>query len=318
MVGELAITPLTSSIGARVEGLDLRRDVSEDSIQQVRDALWEHFVLVFPNQHVGLEEQYRLTSFFGELAPVPVFTFLGENNAGWVVDRNGGGIVGKDRSREYSVASALNGRERKGIDIETRLRLSSEFQGWHADASFAPQLNQAASLRAEVIPPTGGDTSFASLCAAYDGLSAVMQRWCESLKAVHAKTPDFNRVSPVWEYGPDAEERFDLGFPPHEHPVVVEHPHSHRKALFLNPHYVVRIAGLTDKESINILRFLYNHIATSDFVYRHHWSPGDIVVWDELVCLHLAPPADYHPDDRRLVRVTAGLVTPTAPNSTDG
>jgi taurine dioxygenase len=116
------------------------------------------------------------------------------------------------------------------------------------------------------------------------------------------------------QYGEDAEARFDAEFPPREHPMVIEHPHSHRKSLFINPKYVVRIAGMTNKESVSMLRFLYNHIVTPDFVYRHHWSPGDIVVWDELVCVHLAP-RDYHPHQRRLVRVTAGLVTPTAPST---
>jgi len=129
---------------------------------------------------------------------------------------------------------------------------------------------------------------------------------------VHAVPPGYKTAIEIWQYGDGAEERFDDRYPPREHPVVIEHPHSLRRSLFVNPSYVVRIAGLTDKESVAFLRLLYEHIANPAFVYRHHWSPGDIVVWDELACLHLAP-QDYYPHDRRLVRVTAGLVTPSAP-----
>jgi len=132
------------------------------------------------------------------------------------------------------------------------------------------------------------------------------------LHAVHAPHAAYKSSIQFEQYGEDAEARFDAEFPPREHPVVIEHPHSRRRALFVNPKYVVRIAELNNKESVTLLRFLYNHIATPDFVYRHHWTLGDIVVWDELVTVHLAP-RDYHPHPRRIVRVTAGLVAPTSP-----
>ena len=308
---DVTLTPITSTIGARVEGFDIREDTIPDSvIDKLREGLWRHNVLVFPGQNVGLEGQQKLTGFFGEVQPLPIFTFLGEKNAGLAIDPNGGGNVGKDgQTRKVSfdrrpAASSVR-------DAQERL---SEYQGWHTDSSFTPQLVQAASLRAEVIPPVGGDTSFTSLCAAYDALSPVFQEWLKTLKAVHIVPPGYKSSIQIWQYGEDAEERFDTEYPPREHPVVIEHPHSHRLALFVNPGYVLRIAGMTDKESIHTLRFLYNHIATSDFVYRHHWHPGDIVVWDELVCLHLAP-QDYHPHERRVVRVTAGLATPASPSA---
>ncbi|HZS15223.1 MAG TPA: TauD/TfdA family dioxygenase [Candidatus Dormibacteraeota bacterium] len=309
---DITVTPLTSTIGARFDGLDLRDDViGEDVVEQLRDALWKHNVVVLTGQHVGAEGQNRLMSFFGEVQPLPIFTFLGEKNAGLAIDPKGGGNVDKDGKTRHDVTFAPRRGTTAAKDPDVRM---SEFQGWHTDSSFTPQLVQAASLRPEIIPPVGGDTTFASLCAAYDTLSPVFQQWLETLRCVHIVPPGYKESIQIWQYGDDAEERFDSEYPPREHPLVIEHPHSHRKALFCSPGYVLRIAGLSDKESIHTLRFLYNHIATSDHVYRHHWHPGDIVIWDELVCLHLAP-QDYYPHERRLVRVTSGLATPASPSA---
>ena len=299
MSGDICVTKLSSSIGARVEGLDLGRDIAEDVQLHLAQALWDHQVLVFPGRDVGMDEQIRLVSCFGVVQPLEVFRFLGEPNATLVVDAKAGGTVDRE------------GKSQRAVVFNQHHRVS-EFQGWHTDSSFMRELPQAAALRAEVIPPVGGDTGFASLSAAYDALSPVMQEWLVTLKAVHEVPEGFKQGIQIWQYGEDAEARFDAEYPPREHPVVIEHPHSRRRALFVNPNYTTRIVGMTDSESTNTLRFLHRHIATPDFVYRHHWSPGDMVVWDELVCLHLAP-QDYRPHERRLVRVTAGSVAPVSP-----
>jgi len=299
MGSDIRVTKLSSSVGARIEDVDLRRELEEGVQLQLRQALWDNHVLVFPGRDVGMDEQVRLVSCFGVVQPLEVFRFLGEMNASLVVDAKAGGTVDRD------------GKSQRAVVFNQHHRIS-EFQGWHTDSSFMGELPQAAALRAEIIPPVGGDTCFAALCAAYDALSPVMQDWLVTLKAVHEVPAGFKQGIQIWQYGEDAEARFDAEYPPREHPVVIEHPRSGRRALFVNPNYTVRIVGMTDRESASILRFLYNHIATPDFVYRHHWSPGDIVVWDELVCLHLAP-QDYHPHERRLVRITAGSVAPVSP-----
>jgi taurine dioxygenase len=189
--------------------------------------------------------------------------------------------------------------------------LRSEFDGWHTDSSFTPWLPRAAVLRAEIIPPVGGDTSFTSLCTAYDRLSPVMQGWLGEVTAVHAVPPGYKESIHIDAYGPDAEARFDAEYPPREYPVVITHPESGRKALFVNPGYTVRIVGLAPAESNTMLRFLFSHIGSAGHVYRHHWNAGDLVVWDELTVLHRAP-NDFAPHDRKVVRVTAGRVVPTA------
>jgi taurine dioxygenase len=287
-------------VGARIEGVDVGTDIDEDLRPQLQQALWEHGVLVFSGADVGMEEQVRVVSCFGPVQPLEIFRFLGEPNPVLAIDPKGGGTVDQE------------GKARRKVVFNRRPEQVMEFQGWHTDSSFTSELPQAAALRAEVIPPVGGDTCFASLCAAHDALSPVMRDWLVNLRAIHAVPAGYKEAIEIWQYGDDAEARFDAEYPPREHPVVIEHPRSRRRALFVNPSYTVRIAGMTDRESAAILRFLYNHIATPDFVYRHHWSPGDIVVWDELVCLHLAP-QDYHPHERKVVRVTAGSVAPVSP-----
>jgi taurine dioxygenase len=310
MGDSLLITKLTSSIGARVEGVDLSADIPEAVQRQLQEALWENYVLVFPGRDVGMDEHVRLVSCFGEVQPMPVFKFLGERNPAVAVDVKGGGIIERDgRTKRPVVFSNLLAASARGGHTRRQVL---EFPGWHTDVTFTPMMPQVGSLRAEVIPPVGGDTCFASLCTAYEALSPVMQDCLANLKGVHAPPPGYKESINVWQYGEDAEERFDTEYQPREHPVVIEHPHSHRRSLFVNPGFTVRIAGMTDPESVSMLRFLYNHCTASSFVYRHHWSPGEIVVWDELVCLHIAP-TDYQPHDRRLVRIIGGTVAPAPP-----
>jgi taurine dioxygenase len=298
----LQITRLTSSVGARVEGVDLSREIPDAMQLELQQALWDNYVLVFPGPPVGMDEQIRLASCFGEVQPMPVFRFLGERNPAIAVDNRGGGIVDRE------------GRTKRPVIFNNRAQQVRELPNWHTDVSFTRVVPQVGTLRAEVLPPVGGDTCFASLCAAYAALSPVMQDLLVNLKAVHAPPAGYKESIDVWQYGEDAEARFDSEFGPREHPLVIEHPHSRRPSLFVNPSFTVRIAGMTDPESVNILRFLYNHMTAASFVYRHHWSPGDIVIWDELVCLHL-PPSDFQPHDRRLVRIISGTVAPASPAS---
>jgi taurine dioxygenase len=299
---DIVVTPLTSSLGARVHGVDLRKDIPELVAGQIREAFWEHLVLVFPDPdgHVGPEEQTRLAALFGDPQDTPAMTFLGVEGPSVTLD-----------------ARLIGGKPAPRLVVENPSRYQTvdyrpgDFGAWHTDTSFAPQLNRVGTLRAEVISPVGGDTTWANLCAAYEALSPAWKEWLPSLTAVHAPPPGYKTSIDVWQYGPDAEARFDAAFPPREHPVVIEQPDTGRPVLFVNPTYVVEIAGMTRQESSHLLRFLYSHITSSRFLFRHHWSEGDIVLWDELACLHIAP-VDFAPHTRINVRVTAGLATPTA------
>ena len=280
------VEPLTTTIGARVRGVDLR-DLAPDAGEQIRRALDTHGVLVFPAQHLDLEQQCRFAETFGPLEPLPSVKFLGWDH---VLTLDGLIKPAKDRAAG---------------------QLWPDHQGWHTDSSFTAQIPRAAVLRAEIIPPVGGATSWTHMSAAYEALSEEMQRWLCGLRAVHSYPPGYREAIGLGRQPEEVQRRFDEEFRPREHPIVALHPRSGRRLLFVNPTYTTHITGLTPRESRHVLNLLFSHLASSDFVYRHRWVEGDVVVWDELATLHLAP-EDYAPHRRRMVRVTAGLETPTA------
>jgi taurine dioxygenase len=135
----------------------------------------------------------------------------------------------------------------------------------------------------------------------------------EDVDAVHVYGPQFKTNFDFSPYGEDAEQRFDAAHGPRSYPLVIEHPETGRRSLYLSPVYTAAIEGLSRNESRTLLRFLFRHITDQAFVFRHHWSIDDLVVWDELVTLHLAP-QDFRPKPRRLIRVAGGRVTPAAPS----
>ncbi|MBW8754978.1 MAG: TauD/TfdA family dioxygenase [Sphingomonadales bacterium] len=300
----LAITPLTGSIGARIDGADLSRDLAPPIAAEIRRAFAQYSVLVFRRDGEATpEEQHRLAALFGEPQPLQVFQFLGAPQAS-ITFEPGSRIAAADTATAPKQSAPIHRKDLQGLGI------AGEFDGWHSDSSFCHFLPKAAVLRAEVIAPVGGDTGFASLCAAYDALSPMMQGWLEDLRAVHIVPDGFKEGIALCNYGADAEERFDAFFPPKEWPLVVRHPETGRKALWINPGYVAHIVGLKRAESHALIRFLAHHVASASFTYRHHWQPGDLVVWDEVFALHRAPD-DFAPHPRKVVRVTAGRQVPT-------
>jgi taurine dioxygenase len=301
----LSITPLTGAFGAEIEGVDLSQEISPTTAAEIRRAFAQHLVLVFRNVKGPLAEaQNRLAALFGEPQPLAVFQFLGAQQASITFDPGSRIVASQDASAPK--ASAIIQRE----DLQN-LGIAGEFDGWHSDSTFTPWIPKAAVLRAEAIPPVGGDTGFASLCAAYDALSPTMQGWLAGMKAVHIVPDGFKEGINLTQYGPDAEARFDTEYPPREWPLVIRHPETGRKALFMVPGYAAHVVGLKRAESHALIRFLCHHVASASFTYRHHWHDRDLVVWDETFALHRAPD-DFAPHERKVVRVTAGRQVPTA------
>jgi taurine dioxygenase len=236
---------------------------------------------------------HELIAIFARPEPQPVRSFLGGDDVLTVLDP------------AYVVTDAATDPV---DDVEPMSRFP-EFAGWHSDSTFAPEINAVASLRAEVTPPVGGDTCFANMRVAFDDLSPTMQGWLEGCEALHWLPPNFKESFKWDRYGPDAEARFDAEYTPWRHPVVVRHPVSGQKAVFVNPVYTTEIIGLTSKESRELLSFLFRHCTSPEYVYRHHWSPNDVVIWDELMMMHKAP-EDFAPHPRRMIRVTGGVLVP--------
>src|SRR5262245_35234860 len=158
MARRLTVTPLTGTFGARVEGVDLRTDLSESVAEQVRAAFNEHSVLVFGHDSaVGFDEQIRLAALFGEPQPLAMFQFVGRFDP--VVTLSDLKVIDKhEEVYDADLAGEIYGGELRNLG------LGSDYDGFHTDGSGAPFLPRAAVLRAEIMPPIGGDAWFRSMC----------------------------------------------------------------------------------------------------------------------------------------------------------
>jgi taurine dioxygenase len=275
----LATTPLTSSIGAVVDDVQLR-DIGDAQANAIRAALGRHGVLVFPRQELTREQQVEATAHFGGVHghPVPEFLF----------------------GAAEPVAVVENDDD----------KLPQEDQQFHVDYSFSTEIPDLAVLHAEVLPPNGGDTMWSNAGAAYDALSPRMRDFLEGLTARHDAGDKF-----WWEMrrtlGEEPSEKAREHFQGNSHPVICAHPVTGRKILFVNPGYTVEINELSRAESTGLLRILFDHLNNPAFHYRHRWSDSDVVIWDEHLTAHMGP-FDFAPHHRRLARVTAGSTAPVA------
>lgn len=246
---------LTPNIGAIVTGVDLK-SIDALQVRDIRSLLEEHLVLFFPDQHVLNNDLRTLGMKFGELEVAPNLPGLG-------------GDLEEVHYLDY------DGTQPRGM-------LSDQ---WHSDHSFESHPNFSSILSAEILPPQGGDTLWASMYAAYDALSAPLKRLCENLNAIHGRTDQEVR-----------EGKCAI------HPVVRVHPRTGRKALYVNSVWTRSIADVTKSESQAILNFLYDHCKAPDFQARWRWSQGDLAMWDNRFTQHYAV-LDYGAR-RRMQRVT--------------
>jgi taurine dioxygenase len=265
----IEITPLTAAIGAEVTGLDLREELSDVDVKVVRQALLDHLVLFFRDQPISDDEQIAFALRFGPMHVSPLQT----------VHQDAPEIV------------VLNQVYPRGEGADE----------WHSDNTFLADPPMASILRAEKLPAIGGDTCFASMYAAYEGLSPAMRDFVDGLRAVHDIT------NPLKKAIRDGHSTLDLGAmqekcPPVEHNVVVTHPETGRKALFVNRNSTTHIVGLSDREQEVLLPFLFDHVRSPEYQCRFHWTEGSIAFWDNRSVQHYAV-ADYH-EQRIMHRAT--------------
>jgi taurine dioxygenase len=272
----IQVSPISSSLGARIEGVDLR-DLGDQQFSEIHQALLDHLVIFLPEQRIDDDQHKAFAGRFATCHPHPVHQFFGKTETLNLVENDA------DKPPQ-------------------------DDGGWHTDYSFHREIPDVAVLRAEVIPETGGDTLWANMYAAYEGLSESLRGYLETQRAFHDQGPKFEfemRRTLVDE----AADKIVAEFRGTEHPVVATHPETGRKALFVNPGYTRRIVGLHRAESDALLNFLFSHIDSPSFHCRYRWSVGDVAVWDERATLHQGP-MDFYPHHRKLRRVTAGSHAP--------
>lgn len=280
----IEIEPLGPIFGARVAGCDLA-DVDDEAFAAIRAALVDHEVLVFPRQPITSAELIAFGRRLGELSVSTFSPSAHELPELIVLDNSGDG-------------------PRPLTDI------------WHSDETFRAEPPMATVLRARIVPRFGGDTMFASMTAAYDGLSERMKAYLHGLTATHGLGRFGQRLSEDPERI-DVLHRAQRKHPPAHHPVVRIHPESGRKAIFVNAHFTLRIDGLADIESDAILRFLLRQSLVAEYQLRVSWEPDQVVMWDNRAVQHYAP-NDYLPQRRRMERVTICGDKPIGAEGPDG
>jgi taurine dioxygenase len=264
----LEICPLTAAIGAEVSGVDLRKPLERPELDALRRALDLHLALFFRDQPLSPAE---LVAFGRQLGPLAIHPFA-------------------PRHPDHPEVVVLDQVHPAGEGADA----------WHADATFMPEPPRYGVLQAVQLPALGGDTCFASAIAACEALSPALLALLEKLRGVHDLTRQLRGAQSRNRTAPGA---MDLGamqarWPPHAHPVVIAHPASGRRGLFVNSNYTVALEGLAPAESDALLRLLFDHVRSPDFQCRFRWEPGSIAVWDNHFVQHYAVP-DYR--ERRVM-----------------
>ncbi len=280
---ELDVTPLSGTIGSVIHGIDLKRELDDETVAAIRAVWLERRVVFFPKQFLTPDEHVRFVSYFGEPTPAhPVVPGIDGHPEVFEIDYT--------KSRELYKQYGDLGGKRSGLD-------------WHTDVTFVERPPAASALNAIVVPPSGGDTLWTDQIAAFSALSPSLQEYLSTLTAVHDGKAAFGsrlkKRDGVGEW--DGEEYTSLN--PVEHPVVRTHPETGEKVLFVNSGFTSHIKELERDESSALLSFLYGHSVRPEFVVRYHWSSGDLGFWDNRSTQH-AVAGDYGEQHRVIQRVT--------------
>ncbi len=277
-MNELDIRRPSTAVGAEICGIDLR-SLTDAEFASIRDAFHDHGVLFFRDQELTPEDHIEFAERWGEININRFFTPL----------------TGYPQIAEV----------RKEAD--QTLNIGGD---WHTDHSYDLEPALGSILCARELPATGGDTLFASMGAAFDAFSSDFQEFLETLTALHSSRHVFGNEA---THAAEAGERLgnaELATQDVHHPVVIRHPTTDRKCLYVNPGFTRSIDGWTAPESEYLLNYLYAHATQPRFSTRFHWAPGSVAMWDNRSTWHCAI-NDYQGQRRYLHRIT---ITGTALN----
>lgn len=276
------VIPAGEILGATIADIDLNDELDHRTFADILRALGRYGVLRFPRQSLDPARQMVFSERFGSL------------------EINVAGAFQEPGLPEIMILS--NMKDERGRPLGAR----DAGQDWHTDMSYSETVAFANVLYALKVPrrdgrPLGG-TEFANMHAAYDALPDDLKTRLDGMTVLH----DFNKFWDMmlkrpgsWRKPLTPEQRAKK--PPVSHPIFLTHPITGRKVLYANPGYAIRINELPEAESDDILDFLFRHQLQEKFRWVHHWTEGDVLLWDDLGTLHKAH-ADYGPDEHRLIK----------------
>ena len=278
----IELRPLSGVMGVEIHGVDLAKPLESAVFAEIQTELVDHGAIFFREQDLAHEAQLDFARRFGPLDVHPIVDALDSHPELVRVLKPAG------ESASFGV-------------------------GWHTDNSFFVEPSLGSMLYARVVPPYGGDTLFASMELAYEGLSETLRRMLDGLRAVHSASRAYDPATTgEAKYRGEAAITYhysDLIHEEVEHPVIRTHPVSGRKSIYVNQMFTQRICGLRSAESEALLGFLYEHCARPDFGCRFRWQAGSLALWDNRSVQHYALD-DYREFERLMYRVTISGTKP--------
>jgi taurine dioxygenase len=267
----MKVTPLSRSLGVEIRGIQLA-ELEGVALDALKAQVFDHGVAVIREQMLTPEQHIAFAKRWGGIDVNPFFP----TNSGWPEIAE----VRKAESQKTNIGG-----------------------GWHTDHSFDQVPAMGSILVARELPPSGGDTLFSSMGAAYDALSEGLKQTLSGLRAVHSS----DHVYQAGGYYAQTDLAGDLSGQEIStravHPVVIRHPVTGRKLLYVNGAFTLHFDGWTVEESQPLLNYLYQVAAREEFQCRVEWLPGSVAIWDNRATWHLAM-NDYHGHRRVMHRIT--------------
>jgi len=259
----MKVIPSAGACGARIEGLDLTKHLSADTVAELRAAWLKHLVLAFPDQSLSDDDLERFSLYFGDFSEDPYLPSL--------------------EGREHIVELRRGANETAPIFAD----------GWHTDWSFGTNPPAATILHGIVIPPKGGNTTFINQRKALAAMPSNLRRQLDGKMAIHSAKVAY---APDGLYG-EREEGSDRAmkisyskdaYNVQEHPLIKVHPETGEEAIFGSFGYIIGVADVSPEEEAQLLTDLYNWQTRPEFQYEHQWEEGMLVMWDNRSLLHKA------------------------------
>ncbi|MFD7095110.1 TauD/TfdA dioxygenase family protein [Streptomyces xanthophaeus] len=280
---KVEVRPVAGHIGAEITGPDLAGELDDAVVAEIRAAVLRWKVVFFREQKLDHAAHVAFARRFGEPVVLP--------------SRGSASPAGFPEVETTADRLELGGRY--GMDHEEwlRRRRHTLLRGWHCDHGARVDPPAATILRAEAVPPYGGDTTWSNLAAAYAGLSRPVRQFVDGLRAEHRLGVGYQPRP-----GDDAYVRHLLDHQSaSHHPLVRVHPETGERVLFVNGYYVEQILGLSRAESGPVLEMLLEQATRPEYTVRFRWEPGSVAFWDNRATIHLAPSDTAHLDAPRVM-----------------
>ena len=271
-MSNLEIRPVSGGVGVELAGLNLAEGLSDGDFATVKQAFVDNGLVFMHGQNITPEQHIAFAERWGEININRFF-------------------------------AKVDGYEKIAAVVKEKDQIGNIGGGWHTDHSYDQVPAMGSILLARETPPVGGDTLFACMYKAYDSLSDGLKKTLEGLNAVHSSRHIFGEQSDYQKSMNDRLGNAEKATQDAVHPVVITHPESGRKALYVNPAFTLHIEGWTPAESKPLLDYLYQHATLMEHTTRFKWAEGSIAIWDNRCTWHYAL-NDYHGERREMHRIT--------------